>query len=575
MILNRNAILFRLGVLRDEEIARHTIYSHLYETGYFLSVHNIRLYMKATMDILRRWTYPLVPEIIASLHKQSLTTTPISPQIRSNDPNFAFYNSFYPITYDKHNIYKQGDIQLDRSSNIQQDVFIGHKSHILSGVCLRSSVIGQNCIIGRNSRIENSILWNHVRIGENCVIKNSILCDNVLIRDNVQIDKECILCRGVIIGTNIHLNERTTIIASNSTSTNLSMIDEVDIDDDMQYPPDNVKRSNSRQRRSSTRLSEKSYSDKSIGSSVDETIISNSDLVGQDGLGKELVFTTTHDDHTKSLEHIDDDDGDDDDNERKQLNPFNAWGYRIDTGDLPSEPGTPPPVIRPSRFSGIGGDSTDPTRDSSPSTSTPESGTTTPSESSSSAGHSDISEFLHEVIRTLERAYIQKVKIENIVVELNMLKPTYDVSPTEFDQSITRAVFLLPFEKKIINTEKPNYWLTLKSTLDQISQFILKNYMKTTNEQAQMTLLNEINSICLKQIQPIGERILNILDYLYDKDVLDEQWILKWYRNKQVKLEQNELVIKPEEKIYYDKLKEFVQWLENAESDDDEDDDDD
>ena len=530
--------------------------------------------MKATLDILRRWTYPLVPEIIASLHKQS-PTTPASPQVRTNDPNISLYSSFYPITYDKHNIYKQGDIQLDRSSNIQQDVFIGHKSHILSGVCLRSSVIGQNCIIGRNSRIENSILWNHVRIGENCVIKNSIICDNVLVRDNVQIEKECILCRGVIIGTNIHLNGRTTIIASNTTSSNVGMVDEVDIDDDMQYPPENVKRSNSRQRRSSTRLSEKSFSDKSIASSTEETIISNSDLVGQDGLGKELVFTTTHDDPTKSFEPGDDDDVDDDENERKQLNPFDAWGYRIDNTELPSDPGTPPPHIRPSRLSGIGEGPSDPALDSSPSTGTPSSGTTTPSESSSSAGHLDISEFLHEVIRTLERAYIQKVKIENIVVELNMLKPTYDVSPTEFDQSITRAVFLLPFEKKIANPEKPNYWSTLKSTMDQITQFILKNYMKTTNEQAQMTLLNELNSICLKQIQPIGERILNILDYLYDKDVLDEQWILKWYRNKQVKIEQNELIIKPEEKIYYDKLNEFIQWLETAESDDDDDDDED
>lgn len=556
------------GVLRDEEIAGYTIYSHLYETGYFLSVHNLRLYMKATLDILRRWTYPLVPEIIASMHKSSLPI-PTSPQIRTNDPNLSLYSTAYPITYDKHNIYKQGDIQLDRSSNIQQDVFIGHKSQIQSGVCLRSSIIGQNCIIGRNSRIENSILWNHVRIGENCIIKNSIICDNVLIRDNVQIAKECILCRGVIIGTNVQLNERTTIIASNSTS-NMGVIDEVDFDEDMQYPPENIKRSNSRQRRSSTRLSEKSHSDKSIGSSIDDGITSDHDLVGQDGLGKELIFTP-HDDHTKSLEHVDDD-ADDDEDERKQLNPYDAWGYRVDTNDLPSEPATPDLPNRSSHISGMGNPS-DPTLDSSSSSEESLSGTNTPSEASSTTGHLDFSEFLNEVIRTLERAYIQKVKIENIVVELNMLKPTYDVSPTEFDQSITRAVFLLPFEKKIANPDKPNYWSTLKSTLDQITQFILKNYMKTTNEQAQMTLLNELNSICLKHIQPIGERILNILDYLYDRDVLDEQWLLKWYKIKQTKLEQNELVIKPEEKIYYDKLKEFIQWLEEAESDDDDDDD--
>jgi hypothetical protein len=89
-----------------------------------------------------------------------------------------------------------------------------------------------------------------------------------------------------------------------------------------------------------------------------------------------------------------------------------------------------------------------------------------------------------------------------------------------------------------------------------------------------MTLLNELDLICLKYIQPIGERILNILDYLYDKDVIDEQWIIKWYKNKQEKIENNLLEIESKEKIYYDKLKEFIEWLENAESDDDDDDED-
>jgi carbonic anhydrase/acetyltransferase-like protein (isoleucine patch superfamily) len=534
--------------------------------------------MKATFDILRRWSYPLVPEIMTSMHKQTLstiTTTPSSPQIKLNDPYLSFYNIFYPIIYDKHNIYKQGDIQLDRLSNIQQDIFIGHKTQILSGVCLRSSLIGQNCIIGKNTQIENSILWNHVRIGDNCIIKNSIICDNVLIRDNVQIDKECILCKGVIIGTNIHLNEHHTIISSNSTTSSSSVIDEIEIDDDIQLTPENFKRSNSKLNRSSTRSSDKSFSDKSICSSVEETITSNSDLVGIDGLGTELIFTSGHDDQIKTFEHTDDDDDDEDDNDKKQLNAFDAWGYRrepIENNDIFIEFEIENQSYRnsmmktsPNQPQNIESGSTTPDINKSLSSST--------ETSSVISGPNDVSEFQDEVIRTLKRAYTQKLKIENIIVELNMLKPTYDVSPTEFDQSITRAVFLLPFENKIANTEKPNYINTLKLTLDQLTQFILKNYMKTTNEQAQMTLLNELDLICLKHIQPIGERIVNILDYLYDKDVLDEQWILKWYKNKQDKIEKNEILIKPEDKIYYDKLKEFIQWLQNAESDDDDDED--
>ncbi|UJR23483.1 hypothetical protein I4U23_026482 [Adineta vaga] len=577
------------GVLRDEEIAGHTIYSYLYETGYFLSVHNIRLYMKATFDILRRWSYPLVPEIMASIPKLSLittttTTTPNSSQIKLNDPYLSFHNAIYPITYDKHNIYKQGDIQLDRLSHIQQDVYIGNKSQISSGVCLRSSLIGQNCIIGKNTRIENSILWNNVQIGENCSIQNAIICDNVVIHNNVKIRKESILCKGVIIGANIELKERATIIASNSMTSTNSM-DEVEIDDDVQLPPTDFKRSNSRQRRSSTRLSEKSFSDKSISSSIEETIASNSELVGNDGFGRELIFSYMHGKHSKTFhstntdddEDDDDDDSDDNDSDSHEAYPFDAWGYCLEPKDLSMNEDEPDIDERFSRPGSIMNQSIEPTiqnpsgeGDDTLTLSNP----TTSSESSVTGTEDDVDEFQEEVIRTLERAYKQKVNIENIVVELNMLKPTYDVSPIEFDQSITRAVFLLPFEKKISNVPNGNYWTILKSTLDQTTQYILKNYMKTTNAESQMTLLNELDAICLKHIQPIGERIVGILNYLYEQEVIIEESILKWYETKQERIANNEIAIKPEEKTYYDKLKQFIDWLQTAESEEEDDDDD-
>ncbi|CAF4110337.1 unnamed protein product, partial [Rotaria sp. Silwood2] len=570
-------------VLRDEEIAGHTIYSYLYETGYFLSVHNLRLYMKGTLDILRRWSYPLVPEIIASMHKQQLSMGKnlASSQIKSNDSYLSYYNMCYPIIYDKHNIYKQGDVQLDRLSNIQQDVFIGYKSQILSGVCIRSSLIGQNCIIGKNTKIENSIIWNHVQIGENCIIKNSVICDNVLIRNNVQIDKECILCQNVIIGTNVHLNEHLTIIASNSI-TSIAVIDEIEIDNDTTIPSKNVKRSNSKPRSSSTRLSEKSFSEKSISSSIEEPVTTNSDLVGSDGLGRQLSFSSTHDDQTKTMDLTDDDDDDedddddDDDNNKNQLNEFDAWGHRIENKDLSHDDVDNEIQTKSYRSSNLNKSSNQPSDIlSEHETSESDDNEDSSSETSSINETNDVSEFQQEVIRTLERAYTQKLHIENIIVELNMLKPTYDVSPTEFDQSIVRAVFLLPFEKKISNSEKTNYWNTLKLTMDQITQFILKNYMKITNKQSQKALLNELDLICLKHIHPIGERIASILNYLYENDIIDEQWILQWYEEKQEKIENNQLIIKPEEKIYYDKLKQLVDWLQNTESEDDDEDDED
>lgn len=564
--------IFLLGVLRDEEIAGHTIYSYLYENGYFLPVHNLRLYMKATFDILRRWLYPLTPETIASkyLQSSSIATSPSIPQIKFNDSCLSYYNQWYPVIFDRHNIYKQGDVQLDRLSRIQQDVFIGAKSQILSGVCLRSSLIGQNCIIGKNTQIENSIIWNNVQIGENCIIKYSIISEGVFVRDNVRIDKECFLCKNVIIGANVHLRERMTIVASNSvTSTN--MMDDIEIDDDTPMPSKSSKRSSSKQRSSSTRLSEKSFSEKSISSSIEETVSSNSDLVGVDGVGRELIFTATHDDQAKNFEPVDDDDDDDVSNDDKdEGNLFDAWGYRIkpiEHRDL--SPEDDEERTRNKQFQKTGLLTSDGSNLHEGSDDSEEL-----SDVDDEEENDEISEFQKEVIRTLERAYIQKLKIENIVVELNMLKPTYAVSPTEFEKSIVRAVFLLPLEKKIANPEKINYYNTLELTMDKISKSILKHYLKVTNEQAQLLLLSELDLICLKQIQPIGERIHKILAYLYDNDVIDEEWILKWYNGQQQKIRNNELIVKPEENTYYNKLKEFVEWLQNAESEEDDDDDD-
>ncbi|CAF1294169.1 unnamed protein product [Rotaria sordida] len=144
----------------------------------------------------------------------------------------------------------------------------------------------------------NESLTNHKEkiksSGENCIIKNSIVCDNGLIRNSVQIDKECLPCKNVIIVANVHLNQRITIIASNSI-TSTTVIDEIEIDDDIE-------------------ISSKKF----ISSSNEEIIISNSSLVGIVGFGKELIFNSVHDNQAEYFE-------DTDDNDKNQLNVFDAW----------------------------------------------------------------------------------------------------------------------------------------------------------------------------------------------------------------------------------------------------------
>ncbi|CAF3455434.1 unnamed protein product, partial [Rotaria sp. Silwood2] len=350
----------------------------------------------ATFDIHRLWSHPLVPELISSMYKQllSIVTTHLSSEIKLNNLDVSFYNMSYPIIYDKHNIYKQGDIKLDRSSNIQQDVFIDYKSQILSGVCLGTSFIRQNCIIGKSTQIINLILWNYVQMSENHIVKNSIICDNVLLPNNVQINQEYMLCKSIIKGTNVHLNQRMIIIASNST-TSTALIDDIQIEDDFSITKKNVNSSNSKQRSNSTNSSEKF-----ISSRNEETIVSNSHLVSINDFDKELIFNSVHDDQVINSGDMNDAEDNDSNDDKSQLNAFDAWDDHLKHRKITSSPGS-----------------------------------------------SD--DDFQEVIHTLKRAYKKNLKPNNIIDEVNMLKPTYDVSPTEFDQFIIRAVFLLSLEKKL------------------------------------------------------------------------------------------------------------------------------
>ncbi|CAF4735009.1 unnamed protein product, partial [Rotaria sp. Silwood2] len=157
----------------------------------------------------------------------------------------------------------------------------------------------------------------------------------------------------------------------------------------------NVNSSNSKQRSNSTNSSEKF-----ISSRNEETIVSNSHLVSINDFDKELIFNSVHDDQVINSGDMNDDEDNDSNDDKSQLNAFDAWDDHLKHRKITSSPGS-----------------------------------------------SD--DDFQEVIHTLKRAYKKNLKPNNIIDEVNMLKPTYDVSPTEFDQFIIRAVFLLSLEKKL------------------------------------------------------------------------------------------------------------------------------
>lgn len=168
---------FIKGLLINEEILNSTLYVHVVQDCYVNEVFDWPSYQKATHDILHRWTYPQVPEIVDK----------------------------YRLTYG--NIYFGDNLKLALTCDVGNDTVIGSDSKLGNGTCILKSIIGKNCTIGNGATIENSYLFDGVVVKDNCVIKFSVIGENCIIKKKSKILDSCILGNGVLIETDTVLHK--------------------------------------------------------------------------------------------------------------------------------------------------------------------------------------------------------------------------------------------------------------------------------------------------------------------------------------------------------------------------------
>lgn len=169
---------FVKGLLINEEILNSTLYVHVVNGGYVNEVFDWPSYQKVTHDILHRWSYPQVPEIIDK----------------------------YSLRYG--NIYFGDNLKLALTCNVGNDTVIGSNSQLGSGTCVVNSIIGKNCMIGSNVTIENTYLFDGVQVKDNCVIQFSVIGQNCTITENCHITESCILGSDVVIESNTNLEQQ-------------------------------------------------------------------------------------------------------------------------------------------------------------------------------------------------------------------------------------------------------------------------------------------------------------------------------------------------------------------------------
>ncbi|MBN3295568.1 EI2BE factor, partial [Amia calva] len=204
---------FVRGLLVNEEILGNQIHMHVTGHEYGARVSNLLMYDVVSSDIVRRWVYPLTPEM-----------------------NFTDQEG-QACTHSRHNVYRGAGVSLGHGSQMVENVLIGQGTNIGANCHISNSVIGNNCTIGDNVILDRAYIWNNVCIANNSHIKQSVLCDNVEVKEGVTLNPQCVLAFNVVIGANVTLPEGTVV--------SMHHPDEEDKEDEDEFLSDDAEVSNS------------------------------------------------------------------------------------------------------------------------------------------------------------------------------------------------------------------------------------------------------------------------------------------------------------------------------------------
>ncbi|XP_022688319.1 translation initiation factor eIF-2B subunit epsilon-like [Varroa jacobsoni] len=162
--------------------------------------------------------------------------------------------------------------------------------------------------------------------------------------------------------------------------------------------------------------------------------------------------------------------------------------------------------------------------------------------------------FFKEVMESLQRGIEENIKPENLILEINSSKHAYNVTISEVIETTTRALLSV-----CLGQEKTGkaFMTTFKKSTSQVTG-ILRNYLK--KDDSQRICIDEIGRFYVR-LRPSCDESLqktsqNIINFLYQTDILCENTILDWYDDL------SDEVIKKH-------VKSFIEWLQEDSSDED------
>ncbi|XP_010528820.1 PREDICTED: translation initiation factor eIF-2B subunit epsilon-like isoform X2 [Tarenaya hassleriana] len=423
------------------------------------------------------------------------------------DINFSGYR---PIKLGRQGMYRASEAIQSRSAEVGPFTVIGYDSKIGSGAKILNSVIGDRCSIGSNVLIEGSYIWNNVTIEDGCEIRHAIICDGVIIRAGAVLQPGVVLSYKVVIGRNF-------VVPAYSKISLLQQPTEEDSDEELEYADNSSGTADI-----SSGLTKLNIQTASEAAETDSWTTSE---LGPGGAG--YIWEACEGAHDEEWKH--------------SVAPIpkdklaEITQATVDDEDmLAQDDGVLPP-------SGELKSDADSLADNEYS-------------------NDDYSIFEKEVEATFLRAVQENVRVEHVILEVNSLRLSFNMETAD----CTGAVFYSMLKTAM---DMPhNAANELKRNAESVItrwKGLIGNYVKQIDEQIEVIM--KFEEMCQESAKEFAPLFTQIMHFLYDNDVLEEDAILKWAEEKAGADESDKVFLKQADK--------FIQWLKEAEEEEDEDDD--
>ncbi|XP_006648090.2 translation initiation factor eIF-2B subunit epsilon isoform X1 [Oryza brachyantha] len=470
---------FVKGLLVDD-IMGYKIYTHEIRSSYAARIDNFRSYDTVSKDIIQRWTYPMVPDVLSFGDRQE-------------------------IKLHRQGIYKASDVTLSHSAQIGANSVIGNATSIGENCKVSNSVIGEGCNIGKNVLIHGSYIWDNVIIEDGCKVSNSLICDGVHLRAGATVEPGCILSFKVEVGKNV-------VVPAYSKVSLLPQPSNEDSDEELEYADTNSGVTDS------PPFSSMRSADHPTVSDDDDLEASETGTCGVAGYIWANVDTGVQEEWRQSIGPIPKD-------KLKELQ--HAASFDDDDDGSEDDLNNRPTVLDQDDDSDV-----------------------------SVAEDDDYSKFEKEVEETFQRA-LDGIHQDNLILEINALRLSYSLQHAD----CAGALFHSVMRSALVAAQSTNGSL-LKTTAEALGKWkdLLRNYTKSVDEE--MEILLKFEEMCQENAKEFSPLFSKILPYLYDKEVVSEDAILRWAEEKENADESDKVFVKQSEA--------FIQWLKEAEEEDEE-----